>query len=180
MRVFLLLFVAIGLTAGNSAQAKHCTWLKRREFVRYEFEKTVRARFSKQINRKLQEFLDALTDVERSDIRVYGSPGGDRTETLVELRRRLNEVARDFNTARCGKGSPVFDDGYPSKDFCTEEDGSIAYLRPSFYRGLRLYADTSGIYVEGEIRQDSRRKLIRSHGDFYAGDYFVSNSGCAR
>ncbi len=62
-----------GISIAAEAQAKHCGWLKRREFVRYQFEKMVRARFSKQVNQKLQEFLDVLTDVERANIRVYSN-----------------------------------------------------------------------------------------------------------
>lgn len=143
--------------------------------MRYEIERLARWQASQRIDRELQEFLNALTDEDRARIREYVSHPEERAATISIVRRRLAWVLKDFNLARCKVGRPATDNGYPSRDTCVDDkdDDLIKAGRPTYYRALRLFADQSGLYVEGELRSDSRKHLIPAKAGFPAGDYLI-------
>jgi hypothetical protein len=156
MRARLILaMVVILMIPGREAQARYCLFSRNASRVKYRIEKYQREKFASSVNARVAGFLDALSEVDRAELRDFewlGVPA--RLHLLESLRRQIDAINEEFQVTKFRKAEPD-------------------WYGPYLDRGLRLYADRSRVFIEGFLRDLSKARAIRPVDGFEAGSYFV-------
>ncbi|MBI3542368.1 MAG: hypothetical protein HY075_03725 [Deltaproteobacteria bacterium] len=165
--------IVLALLSSSEGQARYCLFPRSAALMKFRVEKFQRQRFATTVNARLEAFLASISEIDRAELREYRKlEPTERLRLLVSLRAHLSSFNKDFQSARCQRGSPEWEDGYVSPKACVGEDEQVV-AQPYFHRGLRLFADSALIFVEGSARDRSKAEFVRQVGDFPAGEYFV-------